>query len=143
MEPERLQRQSRAGCSLPSHQPTLTKRRLKSDPVSYLAPDAQTGSDSHSKPSIIASLCEILRLAFQCTLFVFNCYTSIFPEFGVLVEGYCVQDFVLLYICTDYVCFPQNWLRSDIFNAFLHCLPVASFFMHRLFSSVKDCLFCN
>lgn len=45
--------------SLPSHQPALT-----TDPVLHFPLDAQTASESHSKPSVTVSLGETLRLAF-------------------------------------------------------------------------------
>lgn len=47
--------------SQPSANPDLA---LTADPVLHFPPDAQTGSESHSKPSVIASLGEPLRLAF-------------------------------------------------------------------------------
>lgn len=48
----------------PQSSANLDLAQTNTDPVSHFPSDAQTGSESHSKPSIIASLCETLRLTF-------------------------------------------------------------------------------
>lgn len=48
----------------PQSSANLDLAQTNTDPVSHFLPDAQTGSESHSKPGIIASPCETLRLAF-------------------------------------------------------------------------------
>lgn len=117
VEQERMQTEE--SWADPSHQPALSHHRPTADPVSLC-----TGcSDRFKITPQVQHYCQA----------VWNSPDSIlvYPFWFLLLHVNNPQirsaDRRVLYCCTSVLttfCSPQNWLRSDVFNVFPHCLYI-------------------